>query len=128
MVKISTWLTIGDATSIKWLQVFHLYKGFHRKSSKIGYFAKGSAKVVTPPRLEYQGFKSKHSIKGDIARVVLVTLSYNYPTLAGLKVISQVNRGAVIKKKNNLKSKYLLGFVQKSIKRKKYKTLYKVVL
>jgi hypothetical protein len=48
--------------------------------------------------------------------------------LSGLKLISGVNKGVTIKKKNNLKSKYLLGFVQKAIKRKKYKTLYKLVV
>ena len=45
-----------------------MYKGFHRKSTTVSFFAKGSARVVEPPRIEYKGFKYKYSIKGDIAR------------------------------------------------------------
>ena len=50
------------------MKIFHLYKGFKRKSTEEGFFVKGSAKIVEPPRIEYKGFKYKYNIKGDICR------------------------------------------------------------
>ena len=59
MIFKQTWLSVSDNTNVRWLQVFHLYKGFHRKSTKVGFFIKGSARVIEPPRIEYKGFKFK---------------------------------------------------------------------
>ena len=72
MIFKKTWLNISDNTNVKWLQTFHLYKGFYRKSSKLGFFIKGSARVVEPPRIEYKGFKFKFSKKGDICRSLII--------------------------------------------------------
>ena len=56
MIFKQTWLEVADNTNVRWLQVFHLYKGFYRKSTKIGFFIKSTARVVEPPRIEYKGF------------------------------------------------------------------------
>ena len=63
MIQKKSWLNVSDNTNVNWLQTFHLYKGFKRGSSPIGFFIKGSARVVEPPRVEYKGFKFKFNNK-----------------------------------------------------------------
>ena len=110
------------------MQIFHLYKGFKRKVSSKGFFVKGSAKIVTPPRTEYRGFKFKYNSKGDICRAALVRLKKGFSDLDGSTKFFHQNTGVLIKKKQNLKSKYLQGPIEKSVKRKKFKLTYKTVL
>ena len=128
MVQKQTWVTIGDGTTVQWMQTFHLYKGFKKKISFKGFFLKGSAKIVTPPRLEYKGFKFKYNSKGDICRYVLIRLKKGFATYEGSNYNFFQNTGVLIKKKQNLKSKYLYGPIEKSIKRKKIRLAYKLTL
>jgi len=76
MIFKQTWLEVSDNTNVRWLQVFHLYKGFHRKSTKVGFFVKSTARIVEPPRLEYKGFKFKFNKKGDICRGLIIRSKY----------------------------------------------------
>lgn len=128
MIFKQTWLSIADNTNVRWLQVFHLYKGFHRKSTKIGFFIKGSARVVEPPRQEYKGFKFKFNKKGDICRGLIVRNKYNIRKKDGSSVYFNGNNTILLKKKQDLKSKYLYGPVSTLIKRKKFLTLFSYVL
>jgi hypothetical protein len=50
MIQRQTWLNVTDNTNVNWLRTFHLYKGFFRKQTTIGFFIKGSARVVESPR------------------------------------------------------------------------------
>jgi large subunit ribosomal protein L14 len=128
MIFKQTWLSIADNTNVRWLQVFHLYKGFHRKSTKIGFFIKGSARVVEPPRQEYKGFKFKFNKKGDVCRGLIVRNKYNVNKKDGSALYFSGNNTILLKKKQDLKSKYLYGPVSTLIKRKKFLTLFTYVL
>ena len=128
MISKQTWLNVSDNTNVRWLKVFHLYKGLHRKSTGVGFFIKGSAQVVGPPRLEYKGFKFKFNKKGDVCRGLLVR-SLKLPRRQDGSVASfRSNNCILIKKKQNVKSKYIHGPVAYHLKRKKFKTLFKYVL
>jgi large subunit ribosomal protein L14 len=127
MIFKQTWLSISDNTNVRWLQVFHLYKGFYRKSSQIGFFIKGSARVVEPPRLEYKGFKFKYNKKGDICRGLVVRNKYNITRNDGSVVYFNQNSIIMIKKKQDIKSKYLYGPISYKIKRKKFLNLFSYV-
>lgn len=127
LAKLS-WLSIADNTNVKWLQVFHLYKGFHRRSTKLGFFIKGSARIVEPPRIEYKGFKFKFSRKGDICRAIIVRTTYSTKRLDGSVIYFPYNNALIIKKKQDLKSKYIFGPVSATIHRKKFKSLFKIVM
>lgn len=76
MIQKNTWINVTDNTTVNWLQIFHLYKGFNRHASEEGYFVKGSARSVKPPRVEYKGFKFKYNTKGDICRGLLVRTKF----------------------------------------------------
>ena len=128
MIFKQTWLSISDNTNVRWLQVFHLYKGFHRKSTKIGFFIKGSARVVEPPRVEYKGFKFKFNKKGDICRGLIVRNRYRVKKNDGSAIYFKKNNIILLKKKQDLKSKYLYGPVSLALKRKKFLTLFSSVI
>ena len=128
MIFKQTWLSISDNTNVRWLQVFHLYKGFHRKSTKIGFFIKGSARVVEPPRVEYKGFKFKFNKKGDICRGLIVRNKYRVKKNDGSAIYFKKNSIIILKKKQDLKSKYLYGPVSLALKRKKFLTLFSSVI
>ena len=128
MIFKQNWLSISDNTNVRWLQVFHLYKGFHRKSTKIGFFIKGSARVVEPPRVEYKGFKFKFNKKGDICRGLIVRNKYRVKKNDGSAIYFKKNSIILLKKKQDLKSKYLYGPVSLALKRKKFLTLFSSVI
>jgi large subunit ribosomal protein L14 len=128
MIFKQSWLSIADNTNVRWVQVFHLYKGFYRKSTKIGFFIKSSARVVEPPRLEYKGFKFKFNKKGDICRGLIVRNRYNIHKDDGSSIYFNSNDTILLKKKQDIKSKYLYGPISYKIKRKKFLNLFSNVL
>ena len=128
MIFKKSWLNISDSSNVKWCQTFHLYKGFFRKKTKIGFFIKSSAKIVEPPRIEYKGFKIKYNKKGDICRGLLIRTKFFIKKKDGLNLYFKKNNLILLKKKNELKSKYLYGPVTFLIKRKKILNLFKIIL
>jgi large subunit ribosomal protein L14 len=127
MIFKQTWLEVADKTNVRWLQVFHLYKGFHRKSTKIGFFIKATARVVEPPRIEYKGFKFKFNKKGDICRGLLIRSKYISIKNDGSSIYFKNNSTILLKKKQDIKSKYLFGPVCYLIRRKKFLSAFSYV-
>jgi ribosomal protein L14 len=126
MLYKESWIYLTDNTNIRWAKIFHLYKGFHRKVTRTGFFVKGSARVVEPPRVEYKGFKYKYSVKGDICRILIVRVAKNNFSRHLFTVKLPSNEGIVIKKKQNPSSKYLHGLVVRATtKRRKTLALFK---
>ena len=128
MILKLSWLSIADNTNIRWLQVFHLYKGFNRRRTCLGFFIKGSARVVEPPRIEYKGFKFKFSRKGDICRAIIVRTKFPTKRFDGSVLLFKVNSLLIIKKKQDLRSKYVFGPVSATIQRKKFKSIFRTIL
>jgi large subunit ribosomal protein L14 len=127
MIFKQTWLEVADNTNVRWLQVFHLYKGFYRKSTKIGFFIKSTARVVEPPRIEYKGFKFKFNKKGDICRGLLIRSKYVSIKNDGSSIYFKNNSTILLKKKQDVKSKYLFGPVCYLIRRKKFLSVFSYV-
>lgn len=125
MIFKKTWLNVADNTNVEWLQIFHLYKGFFRKTTTVGFFVKGSARVVEPPRIEYKGFKVKFNKKGDICRGLLIRTKYKNCRHDGSTNYFNNNSLILIKKKQDIKSKYLFGPISYLLKRKKFLSLFK---
>lgn len=128
MLLKESWINIADNTNIRWIKIFHLYKGFFRKSTNIGLFVKGSARVVEPPRLEYKGFKYKYAVKGNINRLLVVRVNFLLKKNDHSFVRVSSNNGIIIRKKNNPKSKFLYGPALRAVNRKKFLTLYKITI
>jgi len=128
MILRQSWLHASDNTNVRWLRVFHLYKGFDRRSTTIGFFVKGSARVVEPPRLEYKGFKFKFNKKGDVCRALLVRCVWPLRRVDGSVATFPINNAILIKKKQNPKSKYIQGPSTYHLKRKKFKSLFRTLV
>jgi ribosomal protein L14 len=128
MLKKESWVFISDSTNIRWSKIFHLYKGFIRKQTRPGFFVKGSARVVEPPRIEYKGFKYKYSVKGDICRIYLIRANYKLFNKSNFQIYFNGSSGFTIKKKQDPKSKFLSGPISRLIKRKKVLSLFKLVI
>lgn len=128
MIFKQSWVGVSDNTNVKWLQVFHLYKGFYRKVTKVGFFIKGTARVVEPPKLEYKGFKRKFNKKGDICRGLIVRNRFNIVKKDGSTLKFKHNSVILLKKKNEIKSKYLYGPVPTQLRRKKFLNLFKKIV
>ena len=128
MLAKESWLYITDNSNVRWLNIFQLYKGSFRKSTKEGLFIKGSARVVEPPRIEYKGFKYKYKIKGDICRSWVCRSLFKRKYGDHKSILFGDNSAININKKNNLMSKYINGPISKSISQKKLTTLFKFVI
>nr|APW82412.1 rpl14 [Laurentiella strenua] len=128
MIFKESWLSISDNTNVRWLQAFQLYKGFKRKSTKVGFFIKGTAKIVEPPRIEYKGFKFKFNRKGDICRGLLIRTAFKIHKKDGSDTLFRNNNIILLKKKQELKSKYLYGPVPLQLRRKKFLNLFKSIV
>ena len=128
MLYKESWVHVADSTNIRWVKIFHLYKGFHRKVTSQSYFVKGSARVVESPRIEYKGFKYKFNIKGDISRLMIIRDKKRNAYLDGSSTFINYNSGITIKKKFNPRSKFLFGPVSRTLKRKKFTALYSYVI
>ena len=128
MLSKLSWLNIADNTNVNWLQIFHLYKGWSRKVTHLGFFIKGSARVVEPPRIEYKGFKFKFSRKGDICRAIIVQTAKPNVKADGAVLYTTTNNGFLIRKKQDLRSKYTFGPVISTLKRRRFKSLFKTIL
>lgn len=119
---------VSDNTNVRWIKIFHLYKGFNRKKTTIGFFTKGSCRVVEPPRIEYKGFKYKFLIKGDITKQLFIRSTRKYFCKTGKTVLLNNNSSICIKKKQEPKSKFLNGPFLRLSKRKKAATLFSKVI
>ena len=119
---------ICDNTNVKWVKIFQLYKGFYRKQTTVGFFTKGSCRIVEPPRHEYKGYKYKFSIKGDISKQLLVRASKTSTCLSKKTISLKMNESITVKKKSEPKSKFLLGPALKTSKRNRVNSLFTIVL
>jgi ribosomal protein L14 len=91
-------------------------------------FVKGAAKIVEPPRIEYKGFKVRFNLKGDVCRGFVIRTRFNSIRADGGKNYFKSNDLILIKKRQEPKSKYLFGPVSKLLFRKRFLTLFAVVI
>lgn len=128
MIFKQTWVSTADNTNVRWLQIFQLYKGFRRRVSKPGFFVKGTARVVEPPRIEYKGFKFKFNRKGDICRGLLVRSAFRDSREDGSLVFLKKNEVILLRKRQDLKSIYLYGPICYTVRRRRFTGLFPFVL
>ena len=124
MLQKQSCLFITDNTSVRWLQIFHLYKKPFYKSSSDSLFIKGYVYIVEPPRIEYESFKYRYKIKGNICVCWLSRTKLVKQSLDSKGVQFYYNAGININKKVNVMSKYINGPITRAINRKKLIILY----
>ena len=123
-----SWSSLSDGTNVRWVKIFHLYKGFWRRSTHEGLFVKGSAQVVEPPQITYKGTKFKYNKKGDIIRSIIIRSLKQARNKTGFVAIVNNNDSLTIKKKQTLKSRYIKGVVLlNALRRRKFLSLFSKV-
>lgn len=109
--------------------MFALYGGSYRGSSSSGLLVKGAVRVVQPFYCYYKGFSKKQIIKGKVARALISSQSYAYNKLsARLGVSSSLNTSVLVKKKLTINAKHALGPAFISNTKKKFNSVFRIVL
>ena len=75
-----------------------------------------------------KGFKFKFNKKGDICRGIIIRTRKPLKKIDGSSILFNSNDVIMIRKKQDVKSKYLFGPVTTNLQRKKFKSLFKTVL
>lgn len=120
-------LKVTDNTGVLWLKVFQIYGGSTIRTGSYLTFLKGSAKVIKPPRIFYQGIKLKTYKKSHISKAIFVRGVFKKFNSSLFTIKSYKNAIILLKKKKNPKSKYILGFTFLLLKRKKFINLFRKV-
>lgn len=128
MIQKLTWIKLADSSMTQWVKTFQLYGGFSRKFTGTGNFIKGTVRIVLPPNFYYKGFSTKVILKGSVIRSLITRQVYN--SSFGFSLVSSARKSSsvVIKKKNNVISKHLLGPAFAKLKHKRILTLFKARL
>lgn len=125
MIQRLTWVRLTDSSLAQWLRVFHLYGGFNRHYSPVGYIVKGSIRVVHPPTQYYKGYTVKVLKKGRVSRALLVRQTYVSSLFDNRTRQFKINSGVLMKKKNTFISAHITGPVSRQIRKKRLLTLFK---
>jgi len=78
--------------------------------------------------LEYKGFKIRFNLKGDICRAFIVRTKFQKSRNDGSKLFFKDNAAILIKKKQDLKSKYFYGPISLNVRRKRFISCFKTSL
>lgn len=111
-----------DNSNIRLLKIFQLYGGFFRKKTKIGFYSKGSAKLLKRKVL------NRKIKKGNILKNYILRQKYVIKKIDSSSLNLSDNSIILIKKKNIPRYKYFIGAIPKNIKNKKYQILFKDLL
>jgi ribosomal protein L14 len=123
MILKETKQTISDATGLKLVKIFHLYGGFRRRSTKVGYYCKGSIKRLK--KRKKNNIIKKRFKRGNVVKLYNVRQKYKILRSDGSCLYAQDNSCIMLKKKNVFQSKYLLGPGLKELKKKKFIAIFK---
>lgn len=111
MINKETFLIPADQCGVLWVKVFHLYKGFSRKTSFTGDFVKISVKITQPDNW----VSKKTKLKGIIVRTKKQIFKRD-----GCSIMFDQNNVVLLKKRLTPKGKELVGPVSRIIRRKKF--------
>jgi large subunit ribosomal protein L14 len=111
MIKKKTWMTPCDRCGVWGIRVFHLYKGFSRKTGFTGDFFKASVRYIKPD----SWIKKKTKVHGIIVRANKEVYRHD-----GTSIKFNINSSVLLKKRMTPRGSELYGPITKIIKRKKF--------
>ncbi len=128
MIQKQTVLLTTDKSGLNLIKTFHLYSGFKRTSSPIGFFVKGSARFAVNKKFKNMKIfrKVKKVRRGQIIRVIITRQTFRMFRLDSSCLKTIENTCLTLKKKNLIRSKYIFGPIFFNFKRKRYINLYKL--
>lgn len=127
MVQKKTKIKVTDNSGARWIQIFHLYRGFSRKFSYTGLFIKASIRKVSHRHIITSKKILKPVFKGEVCKCLLVK-TYNEKKIDGSKIHFMNNSSLFLWKKRLPKSTRIFGPASYKIKRLRFLILFKVIL
>lgn len=128
MIQKKTWLKLSDSSQAQWLNVFHLYGGFSRKSTSAGFFTKGSVRIIQPIMDPYKGFTIKRINKGKVCMALISKHKYSYKHKTGFGLRSLTNSGVVMQNRLTFLSDHILGPCFSAVRKKKLIALFRAIV
>nr|YP_010632210.1 ribosomal protein L14 [Cryptocaryon irritans]WBP62326.1 ribosomal protein L14 [Cryptocaryon irritans] len=119
MVKKGSYLIPCDKSGVKLVRVFHLYKGFNRKTSFLGDFVKVSVRDVK--------FGSPLRKKAKLKAFLIRTKNWT-KKCDGSIIKFKVNNAILLKKRTTSVGKRITGPILKLIKRRKLLSSFSKIL
>ena len=120
MVLKLTNLLITDTTNGVWLKTFHLYKGFFRKFTTVGFVIRGSVRKIKVPSITYKSLKYKAMRVGYSRRALLVISNKIYKTNFNFTYKVCANCCVIYGKRKNLKTQIGSNLITTQIKQRKH--------
>jgi large subunit ribosomal protein L14 len=111
MIKRKTVFAPIDKCGVLKVRVFHLYRGFNRKTGFTGDFFKCSVRLIKPDSF----VKKKAKIRGFIVRTVKEIYRHD-----GSSVNFSINAGVLLKKRMTPKGSELFGPITKKVQKRKF--------
>ena len=120
MILKLTNLLITDKTNGVWLKTFHLYKGFFRKFTTVGFVVRGSIRKIKIPSITYKSLKYKAMRVGYSRRTLLVVSNKIYKTKYNFTYKLYSNCCVIYGKRKNLKTQIGSSLITTQIKQRKH--------
>jgi ribosomal protein L14 len=108
MILKQTIVNVSDSSSINFIKVFQLYAGFNRKASGVGFYVKGSAKLLKTTSISNLATKVLFK-KGAVVRALILRQVYRVSRVDSSVLRFKDNDVVLIKKNNIFFSKHVIG-------------------
>lgn len=115
---------VVDASGAGWVQVFHIYRGFHNRAGTLGDFIKGSIKRIAFYPRHRRGKRYRPLRLGFVVRGLVCQTRHPVRYLDGTRCVFFQNAVVLLKRRGALKSKYLTGPVSRVVRRRQYEALF----
>ena len=123
MILKETFLNVADATRVKYIKAFHLYGGFKRSSTSVGYFIKGSVRLLKK-KAQNPYLRKKYFKKGNVTRGLVIRQRYLINRVDSSSIKFQDNSLIIFKKKNTFYSRHTIGPVPFELRKKRFIQLF----
>lgn len=111
MIQKGTYLIPVDKCGVWWVNTFHLYSGFYKKSGKVGNFIKISVRLTRPNNW----LEKKTKTNG-----LVILTKKEFSNLDGSYFKFKNNNCVLLKKRLTTRGKEIIGPSLKGIRRKKF--------
>ena len=115
---------VVDASGAGWVQVCHIYRGFKHKAASLGDFIKGSIKRIAFYPRHRRGKRYRPLRLGFVVRGLVCQTRHPVRYHDGTRGFFFQNTVVLLKRRGVLKSRYLVGPLVRTIRRRQYAALF----
>ncbi len=124
MIQKQTNVWVSDHSGAAWIHVFHLYRGFWRRSSSYGNYIKGAVKKIAFYPKYIWGKKYKPLRVGYVVRGLIIQTKFVKRFGDNTRCSFRKNSVVLLKKRGDFKSQTFYGPSSRFLRKKKYYSLF----